>query len=425
MELNSKSDAKAQLTIKDAAMYINRGIENIIKNAINTFKVVLVTGSRQVGKSTTLEYLLSEADYEYVALDDYNELELAKRDPKLFFLNHSQKMIIDEIQYAPELFREIKLKVDQSDEYGQFILTGSQTFSLMQGVTESLAGRVAIIHMDGLSMREILQDNFHRPMIPNDEYFKANRKSISGISLWNKIHRGCLPELTKNPRIDKEQYYASYISTYIERDVRSITNVRDLSAFAQFIRVLAARVAQVVNYNEIAKEVGMNSKTIKSWISILEASGLIFLIQAFSNNRLARAIKSPVLYFADSGLVSYLLRWPSSETLMTGAMSGYILENYAVVEIIKSFHNCGVINPPLYFYRDKDQKEIDLIVESSGTLYPIEIKQSASPNKNMARHFGILEKAEGYKIGNQVILCQIDKKMYLDRNLIAYPIGEI
>ena len=180
-------------------MYINRGIENIIKNAINTFKVVLVTGSRQVGKSTTLEYLLSEADYEYVALDDYNELELAKRDPKLFFLNHSQKMIIDEIQYAPELFREIKLKVDQSDEYGQFILTGSQTFSLMQGVTESLAGRVAIIHMDGLSMREILQDNFHRPMIPNDEYFKANRKSISGISLWNKIHRGCLPELTKNP----------------------------------------------------------------------------------------------------------------------------------------------------------------------------------------------------------------------------------
>ncbi|MGB4609136.1 MAG: DUF4143 domain-containing protein [Saccharofermentanales bacterium] len=245
------------------------------------------------------------------------------------------------------------------------------------------------------------------------------------MDLWSKIFRGSLPELTKNPQIDKEQYYASYVTTYLERDVRSITNVRDLGTFAKFIRVLAARVAQVVNYSEVAKEVGVDSNTIKSWISVLESSGLIFLVQPFSNNRLSRVIKSPVLYFADSGLVSYLLRWTSVETLMRGAMSGHILENYVVVEIIKSFQNHGIIDPPIYFYRDKDQKEIDLIIESSGVLYPVEIKQSASPDKSMAKHFDLLKKAEGYKIGNQLILCQIDRKMYLTENLIAYPLGQI
>lgn len=406
-------------------MYINRSIEQPIINAINTFKVVLITGPRQVGKSTTLKHLFPKNEYRYVSLDDYNELEIAKNDSKLFFLNHPGKLIIDEIQYAPELFREIKLLVDQSDEYGQYILTGSQTFSLMQGVTESLAGRVGIIRMDGLSMREIIKDDFNKPLIPNDEYFGAERKSVNGIDLWSKIFRGSLPELTKNPQIDKEQYYASYVTTYLERDVRSITNVRDLGTFAKFIRVLAARVAQVVNYSEVAKEVGVDSNTIKSWISVLESSGLIFLVQPFSNNRLSRVIKSPVLYFADSGLVSYLLRWTSVETLMRGAMSGHILENYVVAEIVKSFQNQGIIDPPIYFYRDKDQKEIDLIIESSGILYPVEIKQSASPDKSMAKHFDLLKKAEGYKIGNQLILCQIDRKMYLAENLIAYPLGQI
>ncbi|MGI6578679.1 MAG: ATP-binding protein [Saccharofermentanales bacterium] len=406
-------------------MYINRSIEQPIINAINTFKVVLITGPRQVGKSTTLKHLFPKNEYRYVSLDDYNELEIAKNDSKLFFLNHPGKLIIDEIQYAPELFREIKLLVDQSDEYGQYILIGSQTFSLMQGVTESLAGRVGIIRMDGLSMREIIKDDFNKQLIPNDEYFDAERKSVNGVDLWSKIFRGSLPELTKNPQIDKEQYYASYVTTYLERDVRSITNVRDLGTFAKFIRVLAARVAQVVNYSEVAKEVGVDSNTIKSWISVLESSGLIFLVQPFSNNRLSRVIKSPVLYFADSGLVSYLLRWTSVETLMRGAMSGHILENYVVVEIIKSFQNHGIIDPPIYFYRDKDQKEIDLIIESSGILYPVEIKQSASPDKSMAKHFDLLKKVEGYKIGNQLILCQIDRKMYLAENLITYPLGQI
>lgn len=419
MELNSGIDEKR------CTVYISRSIEKVIADTMKTFKVALVTGPRQVGKSTTLKYLLQGNEYGYVSLDDYSELEIAKNDPKLFFLNHPGKLVIDEIQYAPELFREIKLIVDRSDEYGQFILTGSQNFSLMQGITESLVGRVGIIHMDGLSMREILKEDFNYPMLPDEGYLKQERKSIAGIELWERIYRGSLPELTKNPQINKEQYYASYVSTYLERDVRSITNVRDLGVFSRFVRVLAARVAQVVNYNELARETGVDGKTIKSWVSILESSGLVFLIHPFSNNRLSRVIKSPVLYFADAGLVSHLLRWTSPETLMSGAMSGYILENYVVAEIIKSFRNHGIPNPPIYFYRDKEQKEIDIIIESSGVLYPIEIKQSASPNKGMAKHFDVLDKVEGYKIGNRVILCQVEKRKYLSENLIAYPIGEI
>lgn len=409
----------------EVGLYIQRSIESVIQKAVNAFKVVLITGSRQIGKTTTIKHLFSNDDYAYFSLDDYYEQAIAKNDPKLFFLNHPKKLIIDEIQYAPELFREIKRIVDETEDYGQFILTGSQTFALMQGVTESLAGRVGIITMNGLSMREILADDYKEPAFCGENYFTSKKKSISGIDLWDKIHRGFLPELTKNPLIDKDQYYASYVASYLERDVRTITNVRDLGTFALFIRVLAARVAQLVNYNEIAQEVGVDSKTVKSWISILESSGLVFLVQPFSNNHLSRVIKSPVLYFADSGLVSHLLRWTSAETLQRGAMSGYILENYAVVEIIKSFHNAGVLNPPIYFYRDKDQKEIDLIIESSGLLYPIEIKQSATPNKSMAKHFDVLKIAKNHSIGQQMILCQIDNKMYLDQDLMAYPIGEI
>ncbi len=406
-------------------MYIERSIEQLIKKTVSTFKVVLLTGARQVGKTTTLNHLFGENEYHYVSLDDFNELEIAKRDPKAFFLNHPGKLIIDEIQYAPELFREIKFRVDQKDDYGQYILTGSQTFSLMQGVTESLAGRVGIISFPSLSLREMLQDPFNKPMIPNNDYLKAERKALQGLELWRKIHRGSLPELTKEPKLDNQQYYATYLSTYIERDVRSITNVQDLGLFFDFIRVLAARVAQLVNYSEMAKELGINERTVKAWMTILEASGLIKLIQPYSNNQLSRIIKTPKVYFMDTGLVAYLLLWKDPETMMKGAMSGAIFENFAISEIIKSYYNAGIIHLPIYFYRDRDQKEMDLIIEDSGVLYPIEIKQTASPNPNMAKHFKLLEKAEGYTIGNRMILCQVEKRYYLTEDLIAYPVGAI
>lgn len=406
-------------------MYIQRAIEPVIQKMVKTFKMVLLTGARQVGKSTTLSYMFANQDYENVSLDDLNELEIAKRSPKAFFLNHPGKLIIDEIQYAPHLFREIKFRVDKSQDYGQYILTGSQTYSLMQGVTESLAGRVGIAHLDGLSLREILKDSFNQPMVPHETYIQANRKALHGKELWQKIHRGSLPELTKLEDLDGNQYYASYLSAYIERDVRSMVNIQDLSQFADFMRVVAARVSQEVNYTEMASELGVSAPTVKSWMSVLEASGLIVIIQPFSNNQLARVIKRPKLYFMDTGLVAYLGRWLNPENLMMGALSGAILENFAVSEIIKSFHNAGKIHSPVTFYRDKDKREVDLIIEDSGVLYAIEIKQMASPHPNMARHFSLLEKAQDYKEGMKMILCQTDKKRYLSEDLIAYPIGAI
>lgn len=406
-------------------MYIERRIESVIEKTVKTFKIVLLTGARQVGKSTTLNHLYKDREYEYVTLDDFNELKIARNDPKAFFLNHPGKVIIDEIQYAPELFRELKFRVDQKDNYGQYILTGSQTFSLMQRVSESLAGRVGIIHLDGLALREVLQDPFDRPMVPDSAYINADRKSLSGLDLWKKMFRGSMPELTRVPHLDSEQYYGAYLSTYIERDVRSITNVKDLGVFFDFIRVLAARVSQLVNYHEMAQVLGINERTVKSWMTILEASGLIKLIQPFSNNQLSRIIKTPKVYFMDTGLVAYLLLWKTPETMMAGAMSGELFENFVVSEIVKSFHNAGKIHLPIFFYRDRDQKEMDLIIEDSGILYPIEIKQTATPNPNMARHFKLLEKAEGYKIGNRLIVCQVEKRLYMTEKLIAYPAGAI
>lgn len=406
-------------------MYIDRTIEAVIEKTLQSFKVILITGSRQVGKSTVLIHLFKNSEYEYVTLDDQLERETAEREPKAFFLNHPGKLIIDEIQYAPSLFREIKFRVDQRSEYGQYILTGSQTFSLMSGITESLAGRVGILKMAGLSLREITNDRRTLPFVPDEVFLQNNENSIQGKELWRVIHRGSLPELSKNSNIDLSLYYSSYVSTYIERDVRIITNVRDLSVFSQFISVLAARVAQLVNYTEIARELGIDSKTVKSWLSILEASGVIILVQPFSNNRLNRSVKTPKLYFLDSGLVAYLLRWTTAETLMNGAMSGQIFENFAVSEVVKSFYNYGIPDVPIYFYRDRDKKEIDLVIEASGVLYPVEIKQTLSPNINMGKHLNLLEKAVGFKVGQQIILCQVSKKHYMSQDIVAYPVGGI
>lgn len=406
-------------------MYIPRLIEHAILQMVESFKVILITGSRQVGKSTTLSHLFGESDYEYVTLDHQFDREIAQNDPKAFFLNHPGTLIIDEIQYAPNLFQEIKYRVDQSEDYGQYILTGSQTFSLMQGVSESLAGRIGILQMSGLSLREILRDPFKMPFIPTDEYLTAVRQEIHGPDLWSLIHRGSLPELTKNPSLDREQYYSSYVTTYLERDVRSITKVSDLGLFSQFMGSIAARVAQLVNYTDIAREIGVDNKTIKSWIAILQTSGLIYLVQPFSNNRLSRVVKTPTLYFLDTGLAAYLLKWLTPETMMHGAMSGPLIENFAVSEIIKTFYSSGINHPPITFYRDQNQREIDLIIEASGQLYPVEIKKSVSPNLAMAKHLKLLDKADGFKVARNMILSQVTKKTYLSEDLIAYPIGAI
>ncbi len=427
--------------------YINRAAEVVIEKMMAMFKVVLVTGPRQVGKTTLLKHLLGD-EYRFVTLDDVNELQVARSDQKLFFLNHPGKLIIDEVQQAPELFSEIKRLVDESDEPGRFVLTGSQTYQLMSHVSESLAGRIGIMELSGLSLREIRGDRFDGPFVPDrgfvsgeglvgdggsisgegldsGEGFVGERVKMGVSELWKVIHRGSMPELYRNPEMDWQLYYAAYVRTYLERDVRALVQVKDLTGFSSFLVAMAARTGQVLNYSAVAGELGVSEKTVKSWVSVLEASGLLILVPAFSNNRLQRAIKTPMMYFLDTGLVCYLLKWLSPETLMNGAMAGPILKTYAVAEIVKSYKNQGILDVPIFFYRDKDQKEIDLIVERSGVLYPIEIKKSASPKKNMARHLSILVRAVDYMLGTKTILCLIDKKMFLDRDLLAYPIMEI
>jgi predicted AAA+ superfamily ATPase len=377
-----------------------------------------------VGKTTTLKQLF-KGKYDYVSLDDINELEVAKTDPKLFFMNHSLPLIIDEIQLAPSLFTEIKRLVDESEEYGRIILTGSQTFHLMDNVTETLAGRIGILEFSGLPLREIMKDNYKNPFIPNNEYLGINRSSDNLNDIWEIIHRGSMPELYKKENIDWQLYYASYVRTYIERDVRSLLEVRNLDLFSKFLISLAARTGQLINYSNLSKDIGVNIKTIQSWIKVLETSGIVMLIKPFSNNALKRIIETPMLYFLDTGLVSYLLKWLTKDTLKNGAISGQVLETFVVSEIIKSFKNNGYLDMPIYFYRDKDMKEIDLIIKNNDNLYPIEIKKTASPNLSMTKNFYLLHKAIGYKVDNEIILSLVDKKIYLNSNVVAYPIKNI
>lgn len=401
-------------------MYYSRHIEKKILEAKEMFKVLLITGPRQVGKTTTLKHLFKET-YRYVTLDDITELAIAKEDPKLFFLNHPLPLIIDEVQLAPGLFTEIKRIVDNSDIYGQIILTGSQTFHLMEHVTETLAGRIGILEFQGLSKREINKDLYDLPFIPNNHFLDTVRHPSSD-DVWAVIHRGSMPELYNKPDIDWQLYYASYIRTYIERDVRSLLNVKNLDVFSKFITSVAARTGSLLNYANVSKEIGVDIKTVQSWVKVLEASGIILLLKPFTNNALKRTIETPMLYFLDTGLVSYLLKWTTKETLQNGAMSGPILETYVVSEIVKTFKNKGINDVPIYFYRDKDMKEIDLIVVDQDKLYPIEVKKTMSPTKSMTKNFAVLKKALGFSVGNEIILCLVDKKTYIDYSTIAYPI---
>ncbi|WP_446450574.1 ATP-binding protein [Tuanshanicoccus lijuaniae] len=382
---------------------------------------MLVTGPRQVGKSTMLKHLYGET-YEYITFDDINELNLAKSDAKLFFINHPGKLIIDEVQLCPEIFTEIKRIVDSTDEVGRFILAGSQTFSLMQNVSESLAGRVGIMELKPLSTQEIMGNSAVAPFKPSVASIKENESTLDYPELWRIIHRGAMPELYHRPDMDWEMYYASYLTTFIQRDVRQLTAIQDLNVFNRFISVLAARTSQEINYSSIAQEVGIDQKTVKAWIGVLEASGMVYIINTFSNNQLKRVTKAPVLYFFDTGLVAYLGRWTSPQTLQNGAFSGAVLENYCVSKILKSYSNQGKSHYPIYFYRDKDMKEIDLIIEDSGVLYPIEIKYSASPTIKMAKHMSVLEKAEGFSVGLKTILAQVEKNYLIAEDVLIYAI---
>lgn len=408
--------------------YIERAITPILKKRVQNSKCTLITGARQVGKSTLVKHDFPE--YNCANFDDRLTRLQAKEEPRLFFLNNPCPLFIDEVQKENSISEDIKLIVDESDQRGMFILSGSQKLELMKGMSESLAGRVSITELSGLSLREIHGIKFNQHFVPTDEYLKEREQELKPYDhLWETIHKGSYPELYDVER-DWQEYYSSYVSTYLERDINELISTDSLT-FAKFLTAIAARTGELLNYANIAGEVGVSEPTIKKWISILERTGIVFLLQPYSASALNRAIKTPKLYFRDTGLACYLTRWLTADALKCSAVAGNMFETFIVSEILKSFSNAGKdYKFNIFYYRGKDkiasgENEIDLIIEENGVLYPVEIKMSGNPKANMAAANQILDKVAEKSRGMGIILCLIDKKTYLRENLIALPIEYI
>lgn len=405
--------------------YISRSLEKVVMQVTNEYPVVLVTGPRQVGKTTMLQKLMEGTGRGYVSLDDLNERELAKTDPEMFLQLHKPPVLIDEVQYAPELFTYIKIYADKYQQPGAFWLTGSQIFKLMRGVSESLAGRVAVLSMNALSQAEI-DGAGAAPFVVDLEKLaarKAGRTELDAPAVFERIFRGSMPAIVSGRSTNRQIFYGSYISTYIERDVRDLSDSIVSLKFLRFITAVAARCSCMVNVADIAQDADITQAQAKSWLQILETLGIIFYLRPYSNNLLKRLVKTPKLYFYDTGLVCYLTKWSSAEVLESGAMSGAILENYVVSEIAKSYYNCGS-EPYMYYYRDKDAKEIDVILEHDGILNPIEIKKSANPGSELIRVFEVLDKGSVPR-GNGAIVCMKPALGAIDRSNYIVPVWMI
>lgn len=385
--------------------YIRRSLEKIVLQVTKEYPVLLLSGPRQVGKTTMLKKLMEGTARNYVSLDDLQERELARTDPELFLQLHKPPILIDEVQYAPELFPYIKIIVDKEQKKGDFWLTGSQVFSLMRGVQESLAGRVALLSLSSLSQAEAYGGEEEMFTLDTESLLsrKKGRKLADAEEIFKRIFKGSMPAIVSGDITSTGIFYNSYLSTYIERDVKSLSDAIDSLKFLRFITALAARCSQMLNVSELARDAELNQKQVKDWLGILETLGILFYLYPYSNNLLKRLVKTPKVYFYDTGLVAYLTKWSSPETLASGAMSGSILENYVVSEIRKSYLNNGK-EAFIYYYRDKDAKEIDLILEQDGELHPIEIKKSANPAAEILRVFPVLDKSS-LKRGNGAVIC--------------------
>lgn len=405
-------------------MYIHRHLEEQILKASKSYPVVMVCGQRQVGKSTML-YHLKESGRKYVTLDDLNARRIAETDPMLFFENYGTPLLIDEIQRVPSLLLEIKRIVDEKalkgiPANGDFWLTGSQKFRMMKGVSESLAGRVAVFDLAGLSAREIL--NLPGGMFsPKIDDLKERSQIIPGRSIhetYEMIFRGSMPKIISE-NVDRDRYYTDYVNTYLERDIKDLSQVGKLSAFADFLVFMAARTGQELVYSDIARTIGISATTAKEWISILERSGVIYILHPYYRNITKRLVKTPKVYFMDTGLAAYLSRWPDPQTLQNGAMDGAFFETYVVTEILKSYFNAGVA-PNLYYYRDIDKKEIDLMIVTAEDVYPIEIKKGIAPDK-AAKNFSVLNKL-GLNVQPGLVICSAETLMPYNRDVWYCPV---
>lgn len=408
--------------------YIRRAISDVLRKRVKTSKCTRVVGARQVGKTTLVKHEFPE--YNYTSFDDRLTRLQAKEEPRLFFLNNPCPLFIDEVQKEVSVLEDIKQKVDSSDDRGLFILSGSQKLELMKGASESLAGRVSVYELSGLSLREINGVQFNKHFVPTEDYLKERGAELKPYEdIWDVIHRGSYPELYDIER-DWQEFYSSYVSTYLERDINELISTDGIT-FTKFLTAVAARTGEMLNYANIAIEVGVSVPTIKNWISVLERTGIVFLLQPYSSSALKRAIKTPKIYFRDTGLACYLTRWLTSDALKNSAVAGSMFETFVVSEVLKTYSNEGRdYRFNIFYYRGKDkssleENEIDLVIEENGVLYPIEIKMSGNPKANMGSTNTILDKIPDRKRGMGVILCLIDRKTYLRDNLIALPIEYI
>ena len=406
-------------------MYIKRHIEDVVERIEKRKSVIVLTGARQVGKSTMIKEI--NQDINYVTLNRPLVRQSAVENPSLFFDINKPPVVVDEIQKAAELFDYIKDIVDEDKTKGQFYLTGSQSIKLMKNVSDSLAGRAGIIKMLGISMRELDGMNYCEVFRPTPEHIKAvsaKAPKFDYQTIVSRIHKGFFPELyeTESDLKDWADYYSSYFQTYIEKDIKDVLNIQDESAFIKFVKSTASLTGEMLNYTTIAEICGKDVSTVKSWISALESSGLVYLLEPYHNNFNKRLIKTPKMYFLDTGLACWLLGWNTPEQLVKGAMWGHIFESFVFAEVLKSYYNDGIVKPPLYYYRDKDKNEIDLLVEDGGILYPIEIKTTGDPNKSMVKAFRYIEDIPGKKVGNGAVICLAKEPLPLKENVWILPV---
>lgn len=415
-------------------MYIERAIEKELSDRFFTSKAVAVTGARQVGKTTVTRHLFPEI--RRINMKDSRLSNAAKEDPFSFLDGFGRPLFIDEVQAAPYLFNDVKVILDELGGKGNYLFSGSQKWELMKGLSESLAGSVSILEMATLSMREIFQVSFNLPFIPTEEYLREREKKlIKYKDVWQYIHNGFYPELYDDTTRRWEVFYRDYIATYMERDVYDILKIRDHTTFYRLLVSVAARTGSMLNYSNIADDIGVDSETVKSWIGVLENTGIVYILQPYYNSHLTRAVKTPKIYFRDTGLAAYLTNWMTKEQLRDGAMNGAFFETFVINEIIKSYINAGKdYSKYLYYYRGKDKKkkggesfenEIDFIIEDNDVLYPIEIKKNSAVKSDMAAAFPVLDKAIEKRRGPGTIICTSDYKLKLRENLLALPIEYI
>ena len=406
--------------------YIHRTLEQKIMDISRDYSCLLLTGPRQVGKTTMLEHLMEGSGRQKVTLDDVENRRLAQSDPALFLEMHPAPVLIDEVQYAPQLFSYIKINVDNGAAPGSYWLTGSQAFQLMELAQESLAGRTAIVHMSALSQSELYGDGTTEPLslkLENLNRRKEHLSSCNSMEMFERIWNGGMPGHRSGRFTDRDVFYSSYIQTYINRDVSDMIPGVDKLLFADFIRAAACRVGQMLNTHDIAQDVGVSDDTAKRWLQVLEKSEVVFYLRPYSNNLLKRTVKTPKMYFFDTGLAAYLTKYSSPDSLMNGAINGAILENYTVAEIRKTWLNSAK-ECLLHYYRDKDTNEIDMVIEADGELHPLEIKKSTNPGTELASAFKVLDKGSVPR-GAGAILCLREEISAIDRNTFILPIWMI